>query len=118
MSLKNVTCAEFGAKSAFFLRNFANLENWRRERDSNPRNGFPFNGFQDRRLKPLGHLSARRTLFTGANHKCFSLPNHKRLSTPNAGAKRRPATYFAIFSSPPMNGRSASGITTDPSLCW
>ena len=32
-------------------------EGWRRERDSNPRKPFDFNGFQDRRLKPLGHLS-------------------------------------------------------------
>jgi hypothetical protein len=31
---------------------------WRRERDSNPRKPFGFNGFQDRRLKPLGHLSS------------------------------------------------------------
>ena len=32
---------------------------WRRKRDSNPRNPFEFNGFQDRRLKPLGHSSIR-----------------------------------------------------------
>src|SRR6185369_13363802 len=31
---------------------------WRRKRDSNPRTSFPVNGFQDRRLKPLGHSSA------------------------------------------------------------
>src|SRR6185369_14075953 len=30
---------------------------WRRGRDSNPRTPFEVNGFQDRRLKPLGHLS-------------------------------------------------------------
>ena len=30
---------------------------WRRKRDSNPRNPFEFNGFQDRRLQPLGHSS-------------------------------------------------------------
>ncbi len=29
----------------------------RRRRDSNPRYGYPYNGFQDRRLKPLGHSS-------------------------------------------------------------
>lgn len=29
----------------------------RRGRDSNPRYSFPYCGFQDRRLKPLGHLS-------------------------------------------------------------
>ncbi len=30
---------------------------WRRKRDSNPRVSFPTNGFQDRRLQPLGHSS-------------------------------------------------------------
>ena len=30
---------------------------WRRKRDSNPRLSFPNNGFQDRRLQPLGHSS-------------------------------------------------------------
>ena len=33
--------------------------NWRRERDSNPRHGFPCSGFQDHRHRPLGHPSAR-----------------------------------------------------------
>ena len=32
---------------------------WRRERDSNPRYRLRYSGFQDRRLKPLGHPSAR-----------------------------------------------------------
>jgi hypothetical protein len=32
-------------------------EGWRRERDSNPRYPSGYSGFQDRRLKPLGHLS-------------------------------------------------------------
>src|SRR4051812_23146896 len=32
---------------------------WRRGRDSNPRYGFtPYNGLANRRLRPLGHLSA------------------------------------------------------------
>ena len=30
---------------------------WRRERDSNPRNGLPFTRFPSVRLQPLGHLS-------------------------------------------------------------
>ena len=34
------------------------LENWRRERDSNPRNRCRFSGFQDHRHRPLGHPSA------------------------------------------------------------
>ena len=33
---------------------------WRRERDLNPRTSYPVNGFQDHRLKPLGHPSADR----------------------------------------------------------
>ena len=32
-------------------------EIWRRKRDSNPRVSYPTNGFQDRRLRPLGHSS-------------------------------------------------------------
>jgi hypothetical protein len=31
---------------------------WRRERDSNPRYGFPYSGFQDRLFQPLTHPSA------------------------------------------------------------
>jgi hypothetical protein len=34
-------------------------EGWRRGRDSNPWYPSGYNGFQDRRLKPLGHLSTR-----------------------------------------------------------
>ena len=30
---------------------------WRRDWDSNPGNAFTLNGFQDRRLQPLGHPS-------------------------------------------------------------
>lgn len=32
-------------------------DNWRTGWDSNPRYGFPYAGFQDQSLKPLGHLS-------------------------------------------------------------
>src|SRR5580704_4335136 len=35
---------------------------WRRERDSNPRYGFPYIGFQDRLFQPLTHPSARSGL--------------------------------------------------------
>jgi hypothetical protein len=35
-----------------------NFDVWRRKRDSNPRVSYPTNGFQDRRLQPLGHSSA------------------------------------------------------------
>ena len=35
---------------------------WRRGRDSNPRDPFGPNGFQDRRIKPLSHPSGRHSL--------------------------------------------------------
>ena len=34
------------------------LSGWRRERDSNPRDGFPPTHFPGVRLRPLGHLSS------------------------------------------------------------
>jgi hypothetical protein len=52
---------------------------WRRGRDSNPRDGRPPSGFQDRRLKPLGHPSsaapacARRCAEVSASRARFQL---------------------------------------------
>ena len=34
-------------------------EAWRRERDSNPRYGYPYDGLANRCLRPLSHLSNR-----------------------------------------------------------
>src|ERR1035438_3842678 len=34
-------------------------EDWRRGRDSNPRDAYAPNGFQDRRIRPLCHLSIK-----------------------------------------------------------
>src|ERR1043165_7320220 len=34
------------------------VKTWRRERDSNPRYGFPYSGFQDHPFQPLTHPSA------------------------------------------------------------
>ena len=46
--------------SAQSERNFSAVKTcWRRERDSNPRYGFPYSGFQDRLFQPLTHPSAR-----------------------------------------------------------
>jgi hypothetical protein len=73
-------------------------EGWRRGRDSNPWKPSGFNGFQDRRLKPLGHLSG---LF-------------RTLSLIAAGGR----AHAVILSSPPMYCRRASGTTTEPSACW
>ena len=43
---------------------------WRRERDSNPRYGFPYSGFQDRLFQPLTHPSAvwKRLAFISLQH--------------------------------------------------
>ena len=47
--------AHFGVKGG---RNFSAVQTaWRRERDSNPRYGFPYSGFQDRLFQPLTHPS-------------------------------------------------------------
>ena len=68
-------------------------EGWRRERDSNPRCGFPHSGFQDRLFQPLTHPSTKGN---------FELH-------PTARSRMR---------SVPMYGLSADGMTTDPSSCW
>jgi hypothetical protein len=106
---------------------------WRRERDSNPRNPSGFNGFQDRRLKPLGHLSSvreiariplrlasRRRLSTGARSAKVDANGAEAPSSAIAGIASSSPAYFraAITSRPSMNGRSAVGTTTDPSSCW
>ena len=41
---------------------------WRRERDSNPRCPCGHNGFRDRPIQPLWHLSAMQALASGADH--------------------------------------------------
>jgi hypothetical protein len=52
---------------------FATTFCWRRGRDSNPRYPCGYNGFQDRRIQPLCHLSTgvRRKLFPTANDLPF-----------------------------------------------
>ena len=75
------------------------------ERDSNPRAPFGANGFQDRRLKPLGHLLRVR-------ERLFGSPAAAEAAGPSATPEFR-----LITDAPSMNGRSASGITTEPSAC-
>ena len=74
---------------------------WRRERDSNPRYRFRYSGFQDHRHRPLGHPSAGTSKVTSSKFKA-----KYKLSL----------TCGSMTSRPPMNGRSASGMTTEPSL--
>ena len=51
-----VVCVRF-PKPFQFLAHSAKNSNWRRERDSNPRPACAGSGFQDRRVRPLRHLS-------------------------------------------------------------
>ena len=47
-------------------REYCALKDWRRERDSNPRYGFPYTRFPSVRLQPLGHLSGAGLLTASA----------------------------------------------------
>src|SRR5579871_2903054 len=61
--------------------------NWRRKRDSNPRTSFPVNGFQDRRLKPLGHSSTDQR--SGFRRFTQSLRACEALGQPGARGENR-----------------------------
>ena len=91
-------------------------EGWRRERDSNPRYGFPYSGFQDRLFQPLTHPSALARQCGNGAMRAMRQSNASRLRH----CLDCPLPHCLIAqafnnSRPPMYGRSASGITTDPS---
>ena len=65
------------------------------------------NGFQDRRLKPLGHLSG---LIVDVDDR-FAIRIESALQFESY------RLLGVILSAPPMYGLSASGITTLPSGC-
>jgi hypothetical protein len=67
------------------------------------------NGFQDRRLKPLGHLSVPENSFPSQR----ALPWTVKHSLP-----RRAYFLGTIVSVPPIYCLSASGTFTVPSGCW
>ena len=118
----------------------ARIRGWRRERDSNPRAPCGANGFQDRRHRPLGHPSApsivapaaSRTELdvcvvdvdrAGVTDRVVLLVAIARRCVPRrVGSARLLAdrhSYVARMAfCPSMNGRSASGMTTEPSSCW
>src|SRR5216684_4158548 len=50
------TAQQVSSEAGSMLQHQVNV--WRRERDSNPRYGFPYSGFQDRLFQPLTHPSA------------------------------------------------------------
>jgi hypothetical protein len=49
-----------------FSFQFVSPGGWRRERDSNPRYGFPYTRFPSVRLQPLGHPSGSSRHYSGA----------------------------------------------------
>src|ERR1700730_11767018 len=58
-ALRESTIAAFASKKRYFRRTgLQRMTAWRRGRDSNPRDPFGPNGFQDRRFQPLTHPSA------------------------------------------------------------
>src|ERR1035441_8756235 len=57
---------------------------WRRERDSNPRYGFPYSGFQDRLFQPLTHPSAVvNSMFSSLYDSLVYFPNVSLLHSLN-----------------------------------
>src|SRR5208282_4330225 len=54
---------------------FASSEDWRRGRDSNPRWAFTQSGFQDRRDRPLCHLSVSQTGLPSRSSPFISCPS-------------------------------------------
>src|SRR5271157_2844892 len=57
-SVKHAELRAFPPNFRGMLQSFSAPETcWRRERDSNPRYGFPYSGFQDRLFQPLTHPS-------------------------------------------------------------
>ena len=86
---------------------------WRRERDSNPRYGFPYTRFPSVRLKPLGHLSVEWVQqFTGGQGPAqqqtaatWALPPDRRSEL--SRLERRP---LGDDSGIPWTGRPPAGL--------
>ena len=73
---------------------------WRRERDSNPRDGFPPTHFPGVRLRPLGHLSDTRD----RNHPCA------RRASPALGA----ASWAACQAAREIGPRTLRSVVVAP----
>ncbi len=62
------------------------MNKWRRGRDSNPRNACALNGFRDRPVRPLRHLSAKGSrAFQSARTIHVRIASDKRVGTGNPG---------------------------------
>src|SRR5450756_763090 len=76
---------------------------WRRGRDSNPRNGgYPLNGFRDRRIQPLCHLSAEVTA-SSSRRGC----RWRRVRDSNPGYGLTPQTRFPVVRLQPLGQLSS-----------
>ena len=82
---------------------------WRRKGDSNPRIAFAINGFQDRRLKPLGHSS----VFILSDFIEFQTlsPNSKRLFPLSRGDCHHFVTTLQLRYCPELRIVITVGIT-------
>jgi hypothetical protein len=84
--IKNKTCAQRAAKSILPAEQPRERENseteWRRGWDSNPRDPFRPNGFQDRRIQPLCHPSDAEIELRRASTRFRSAVVHYRWNRP------------------------------------
>jgi hypothetical protein len=90
--------------------------NWRRERDSNPRYGFPYTHFPGVRLQPLGHPSGNSLARTGPAASALR-PAGGRDELGRAGASRMARNIMAgwpsasrIQARPPSVSRPSFGL--------
>jgi uncharacterized protein YbjT (DUF2867 family) len=61
LSEQDVTRALSGTQAVIYALGIRERLSWRRDRDSNPGDGFPPTHFPGVRLRPLGHLSVGRS---------------------------------------------------------
>lgn len=98
-----------GRIRAQFWRSHAPHGSWRRRRDSNPRPDCSGNGFQDRRLQPLGHSSAISAHFIAGIGGVLGFIRvlHPGPSVSGRGGDRkgcRPSSLSVLYSANPRAG--------------
>ena len=105
---------------------------WRREWDSNPRYSHPYSGFQDRRLRPLGHPSTPYSISEPSPlsppSRCIqpviqaSTPSFPRRRVPrNASTQRgpvRPEPVLRLSKEERTAGAKDPGPTPAPNLSF
>ncbi len=95
-----------------------NVPSWRRKRDSNPRYSFPYCGFQDRRLKPLGHSSThhRSRVFAGPLDPLFRNRTYGRCQLLDIHLRDAIAIHLQNREAPSIKGNSFSLFRDVPQL--